>query len=88
MRFLLGLVTGLAAAWSALAIWQRVSPFGPIDDIDPDLVPDVVPYPPAPQIDREAFERVADANQLVYRSQHAAGLGARRSRVQQEGAGS
>jgi len=34
IRFLLGFVSGLAAAWAALAIWQRVPEFGPVDAID------------------------------------------------------
>lgn len=33
MRYLLGLLTGLAAAWAALAIWRRVPPF---PDIEPE----------------------------------------------------
>lgn len=70
MRFILGFVAGVATAWAALAIYQQVPPFGPIDEADD--------YPPPPSIDPEAFERAADANQLRYRSQHAAGLGARR----------
>ncbi|WQY99808.1 hypothetical protein [Microbacterium phage MO526] len=31
MRYLLGVLTGLAAAWAALAIWRRVPPFPDID---------------------------------------------------------
>jgi hypothetical protein len=69
MRFTLGFFAGLGAAWAALAIWQRVPPFGPVDPSDEA-------WPPAVSVDGEAFERAADANQLVYRSQHAAGLGA------------
>lgn len=79
MKFALGFFAGLGAAWAALAIWQRVPPLGPIDprdDIDPALVPDVEPWPPPAVIDEKAFYRAADANQLVYRSQHRAGLGA------------
>lgn len=34
IRFLLGVATGIAAAWSALAIWQRFPPLGPIDPDD------------------------------------------------------
>lgn len=34
MRFLLGLLSGLAAAWAALAIWRRVPSLGPIDAVD------------------------------------------------------
>lgn len=34
MRFLLGFAAGVGAAWSALAIWQRVPPLGPIDPDD------------------------------------------------------
>lgn len=37
VRFLLGFLSGLAAAWAALAIWQRVSPLGPIDAADEDF---------------------------------------------------
>lgn len=70
MKFLLGFASGVAAAWAALAIWQRVPPLGPVDAVDEA-------FPPPPSIDREAFERAADGNQLRYRSQHAAGLGAR-----------
>lgn len=36
MRFALGFATGLATAWAALAIWQRVPELGPIDDGDAD----------------------------------------------------
>lgn len=70
MRFALGFLAGVGAAWAALAIWQRVPPLGPVDDIDSDDAP--------PRIDPDAFERAADANQLRYRSQHRAGLGALR----------
>lgn len=38
MRFLLGFASGLAAAWAALAIWQRVPPLGPIDACDDDAL--------------------------------------------------
>jgi len=31
MRFLLGFAAGIAAAWAALAIWQRVPEFPDID---------------------------------------------------------
>lgn len=34
MRFVLGFASGLAAAWAALAIWQRVPPLGPVDPGD------------------------------------------------------
>jgi hypothetical protein len=34
MKFALGFVAGLGAAWAALAIWQRVPPLGPIDPDD------------------------------------------------------
>lgn len=34
MRFALGFLAGVAAAWAALAIWQRVPPLGPIDAVD------------------------------------------------------
>lgn len=34
MRFLAGVAVGLAAAWAALAIWQRVPEF---PEIDPDI---------------------------------------------------
>lgn len=34
IHFALGFVSGLATAWAALAIWQRVPPLGPIDAID------------------------------------------------------
>lgn len=34
MRFLLGFASGVAAAWAALAIWQRVPPLGPVDAVD------------------------------------------------------
>lgn len=37
MRFLLGFASGLAAAWAALAIWQRVPPLGPVDAVDEDV---------------------------------------------------
>lgn len=36
MKFLLGFLSGLAAAWAALAIWQRVPSLGPIDAADED----------------------------------------------------
>ncbi len=70
MKFALGFVAGLGVAWAALAIWQGVPPLGPIDPEDDGS------WPPPVNVDREAFERAADANQLRYRSQHAAGLGA------------
>lgn len=41
MRFALGFLAGVGAAWAALAIWQGVAPLGPID---PGDVPAVVPY--------------------------------------------
>lgn len=34
MKFALGFVVGLGAAWAALAIWQGVPPLGPIDPDD------------------------------------------------------
>lgn len=34
MRFALGFAAGIAAAWGALAIWQRVPPLGPVDAVD------------------------------------------------------
>lgn len=37
MRFVLGFMTGVAAVWTALAIWQRVPPF---PDLEPDGDPD------------------------------------------------
>lgn len=37
MRFALGFAAGLATAWAALAIWQRIPPLGPIDQSDLDL---------------------------------------------------
>lgn len=37
MRFLLGFASGVAAAWAALAIWQRVPPLGPVDATDEDV---------------------------------------------------
>lgn len=37
MRFVLGFASGVAAAWAALAIWQRVPPIGPIDAVDEDV---------------------------------------------------
>jgi hypothetical protein len=37
MRFLLGFASGVAAAWAALAIWQRVPPLGPVDAADEDV---------------------------------------------------
>lgn len=40
MRFTLGFLTGLAAAWAALAIWQRVPEFGPID-ADDEPIPEL-----------------------------------------------
>ncbi|QDP45506.1 hypothetical protein SEA_FUZZBUSTER_22 [Microbacterium phage FuzzBuster] len=69
MKYLIGFLAGVGAAWAALAIFQRVPELGPIDAIDEA-------WPPPPEVDREAFERAADGNQLRYRSQHRAGLGA------------
>lgn len=50
MRFWLGVLAGIGAAWAALAIWQQVPPLAAIvwedDDIDPDDVPPVEPWPP------------------------------------------
>lgn len=37
MMFALGFVSGVATAWAALAIWQRVPPLGPIDAADEDV---------------------------------------------------
>lgn len=50
MKFAIGFAAGLAAAWAALAIWQRVPEF---PDLDASEVPDVE-YPPAPRIDEAA----------------------------------
>ena len=38
MRFAIGFAAGVAAAWAALAIWQRVPEF---PDLDADEVPDI-----------------------------------------------
>lgn len=38
MRFAIGFAAGLAAAWAALAIWQRVPEF---PDLDASEVPDI-----------------------------------------------
>lgn len=38
MKYLIGFLVGLGAAWAALAIWQRVPAF---PDIDADDVPEV-----------------------------------------------
>lgn len=38
MKFAIGFAAGLAAAWAALAIWQRVPEF---PDLDASEVPDV-----------------------------------------------
>lgn len=70
MKFALGFFAGLGAAWAALAIWQGIPPLGPVDADEE--------WPPSPEVDRAAFERAADENQLRYRSQHRAGLGAMR----------
>ncbi len=32
MRFALGVIVGVAAAWVALAIWQGIPPLGPVDE--------------------------------------------------------
>jgi len=48
MRFALGVVAGIAAAWAALAIWQRVPEFPDIDD---------EPLAAAPTIDPDWAER-------------------------------
>lgn len=37
MRFVLGFASGFAAAWVALAIWQRVPPIGPVDPGDDEV---------------------------------------------------
>lgn len=34
MKFTLGFAAGVAVAWTALAIWQRTPPLGPIDPAD------------------------------------------------------
>jgi len=73
MRFVLGFLAGIAAAWAALAIWRGVPPLGPVDDGDDDG-----PWTLPPSIDPAAFERAAEEDQLRYRSQHRAGLGALR----------
>lgn len=44
MRFLLGVVAGVATAWAALAIWQRLPEF---PDLDAEQVPDLNELPPA-----------------------------------------
>lgn len=39
MKFTLGLLSGLAAAWAGLAIWRRLPEIGPIDAVDDDWGP-------------------------------------------------
>lgn len=36
MKFSLGFLSGLAAAWAALAIWRSIPPLGPVDVADMD----------------------------------------------------
>ena len=38
MRFAIGFAAGVAAAWAALAVWQRTPPF---PDLDASEVPDI-----------------------------------------------
>lgn len=58
MKFALGFFAGFGAAWAALAIWQHVPPLGPINDIDPALVPGVDEWPPPPVRDDKVHIRV------------------------------
>lgn len=39
MKYVIGFIGGIAAAWAALAIWQNVEGF--TEDIDPDWTPEV-----------------------------------------------
>uniref|UniRef100_A0AAU7J8E9 Minor tail protein n=2 Tax=unclassified bacterial viruses TaxID=12333 RepID=A0AAU7J8E9_9VIRU len=68
MRFLAGWIAGLATVWAALAIWKRVPPM-PYIDAEFEAWAEDVPkaWPPPPEHDPEAFDRVWHPGRPGYR---------------------
>jgi hypothetical protein len=70
MKFTLGFIAGLGAAWAALAIWQKIPVLGEFDHID-----DTDYWKPVADADPVTFEQDAIRTKLLHMNGDCTGFG-------------